>query len=41
MLETNITCPKCGAEIPLGEAVSHRLREQLEGEFEKESAENE
>lgn len=38
MSETNITCPKCGAEIPLGEAVSHRLREQLEGEFEKERA---
>jgi hypothetical protein len=38
MPETNITCPKCGAEIPLGEAVSHRLREQLEGEFEKERA---
>jgi len=38
MPETNITCPKCGAEIPLGEAVSHRLREQLEAEFEKERA---
>src|SRR5271157_3587663 len=24
----NITCPKCGAEIPLSEAVSHRLREK-------------
>ncbi|MGA3171125.1 MAG: DUF2130 domain-containing protein [Chthoniobacteraceae bacterium] len=31
----NITCPKCGAEIPLTEAVSHRLREQLESDFEK------
>lgn len=28
MTDTNITCPKCGAEIPLTEAVSHRVREQ-------------
>jgi hypothetical protein len=33
--ETNITCPKCGAEIPLTEAVSHRVREQLVADFEK------
>ncbi len=33
MTDTNITCPKCGAEIPLTEAVSHRLREQLEADF--------
>ncbi len=35
MTDTNITCPKCGAEIPLGEAVSHRLRDQLAADFEK------
>jgi hypothetical protein len=35
MTDTNITCPKCGAEIPLSEAVSHRLREQLAADFEK------
>lgn len=34
--EANITCPKCGADIPLTEAVSHRLREQLTADFEKE-----
>src|SRR5437899_12736661 len=32
--ENIITCPKCGAEIPLTEAVSHRVREQLGAEFE-------
>lgn len=31
--ETTISCPECGAEIPLTEAVSHHLREQLELEF--------
>ena len=36
MNETTITCPKCGADIPLSEAVSHRLRDQLAAEFEKE-----
>jgi len=34
--ETNIMCPKCGAEFPLTEAVSHRLREQMTAEFEEE-----
>jgi len=33
MPDPTITCTKCGAEIPLGEAVSHRLRESLEEEF--------
>jgi hypothetical protein len=33
--ETTVTCPKCGADIPLSEAVSHRLREQLEADFAK------
>jgi hypothetical protein len=31
-----ITCPNCQSDIPLGEAVSHRLRSELEAEFEKE-----
>lgn len=35
MSENNITCPKCGAEIPLSEAVSHQLRERLEADFTK------
>jgi len=35
----NITCPKCGAEIPLSEAVSHRLREEISNEFEKQRRE--
>ena len=39
MSESNITCPKCGAEIPLTEAVSHRLREQLEADFDRQRAE--
>jgi len=38
MSDTNITCPKCGAEFALGEAVSGRLREQLATEFHKERA---
>ncbi len=37
--ETNITCPKCGAEIPLTEAVSHHIREQLAGDFDKQRQE--
>jgi hypothetical protein len=36
MKDTNITCPKCGAEIALSEAVSHQLREQLRADFDKE-----
>ena len=36
MNDTNITCPKCGAEFPLSEAVSHRLRDQLKTDFDKE-----
>ncbi len=33
-LDATITCPKCGAEVPLSEGVSHRIREQLAGELE-------
>lgn len=36
MPDPTITCTKCGAEIALGEAVSHRLRESLEEEFKAE-----
>lgn len=32
--DTTITCPKCGAEVPLSDAVSHRVREELSREFE-------
>jgi len=38
MNETNIVCPQCNAEFPLGEAVAHRLREQLAADFDKERA---
>lgn len=38
MNETTITCPKCGAEIPLTQAVTHRLREQLEADFQRQLA---
>jgi hypothetical protein len=40
MSDTNITCPKCGAELPLSEAVSHRVREQLEADFSRRLAES-
>ncbi len=33
MDEQVITCPQCGYEIPLTEAISHRVREELEREF--------
>ena len=35
MTTNTITCPKCNAEFPLGEAVSVRLKEQLAAEFNK------
>ena len=35
-----ITCPKCGAEIPLTEAVSHQVRDQLEAQFQKQRKEH-
>jgi hypothetical protein len=40
MNDTNIACPKCGAEIPRSEAVSHRVREQLEAGFNRRLAES-
>ncbi len=30
-----VKCPKCGTEIPLDEAISRQLREELSGEFEQ------
>ena len=39
MSQTIITCPKCGASMPLDEAVSHRLRDELSSQFEKERSE--
>jgi hypothetical protein len=36
MAESTITCPNCKSDIPLGEAVAHRLREELAADFEKE-----
>jgi len=27
---TNITCPKCGENIPLSEAISHSIEEELQ-----------
>lgn len=38
MSDTTITCPKCGAAIPLTEAVSHRIREELTAEFNRKLA---
>lgn len=35
-----ILCPQCGAEVPLSEAVSHPIREQLEREFETKRRQN-
>jgi hypothetical protein len=32
-----ITCPKCRTEIPLSEAISHRVEERLRAEFKAES----
>ncbi|MCX7868346.1 MAG: DUF2130 domain-containing protein [Terrimicrobiaceae bacterium] len=39
MPDISILCPKCGAEFALSEAVTHRIREQLEGDFQKKLAE--
>ncbi len=36
MADSTITCPSCKSDIPLGEAVAHRLREELAADFEKE-----
>jgi hypothetical protein len=36
-----LTCPKCGTEIPLEEAVTHQIREELVCEFQARSAQRE
>ena len=37
MVEQTITCPNCKTEIPLTEAISHQIREQLKAQMEKEN----
>lgn len=41
MSDQTITCPKCGNEIPLSDALSEKMRHQLEGEIGKEFKEKE
>lgn len=41
MSEQSIACPQCGTNIPLTEALSHKIKEQLKGEFEKEQQKRE
>lgn len=41
MNDLTISCPKCGAEVPLSEAVSHRIREQLSRDFDTSRREQE
>jgi len=36
-----LTCPNCGTEIPLEEAVTHRIREELQREFQADFAKRE
>ncbi|MBV8277901.1 MAG: DUF2130 domain-containing protein [Verrucomicrobia bacterium] len=36
-----LTCPNCGIEIPLEEAVTHRIREELQREFQADFAKRE
>jgi hypothetical protein len=40
MSDTLITCPKCGAEHPLTEAITHRIREQMGSDFNRRLAES-
>ena len=40
MSQDSIKCPKCGAAIPLSEALSHDIEERARLNFEKELAEN-
>lgn len=35
MSDPTITCPKCGEQIPLNDALTGKIREQLQGEIEK------
>ncbi len=36
----SVTCPNCGTEIPLTEAISQRFREESKAEFQAEAAKN-
>ena len=39
MTEQTITCPHCGMPIPLSEAITRHLREELRLEFEQQTNE--
>ncbi|MCX6807855.1 MAG: DUF2130 domain-containing protein [Patescibacteria group bacterium] len=41
MADQTITCPKCGEQIPLNDALTGKIREQLKGEIEKRVLERE
>ena len=41
MANQTITCPHCKKEIPLTEAISHQIREELRKEFETEAKKRE
>lgn len=41
MTDQTITCPKCGEQIPLNDALTGKIREQLKGEMGKEVEEKE
>ena len=41
MSDQTITCPECGTEIPLSDALTEKMRHQLEGEIGKEFEEKE
>lgn len=40
-MKNAINCPKCGADIPLTDAVAHSIREDLQKEFQQKVAEQE
>jgi hypothetical protein len=41
MSDQAISCPQCGTQIPLTEALSHQIKERLKNEFEKEQQKKE
>lgn len=41
MAEERITCPKCGAEIPLSEALTSKIEERLRGSYQEQAKETE
>ncbi len=36
MTEQSIKCPKCGFEIPMSEALTHQIEEEIKDKYEKE-----